>query len=75
MDKKLRKLAAAVLGCPEKKISIKTSPSNQPLWDSLAHISIINAVEDSFGIEFSTTEILSIKNIQDIQLLINKKKK
>ena len=32
-------------------------------WDSLAHVRIMIAVEEEFGVRFQTSEITSLKNI------------
>jgi len=32
-------------------------------WDSLAHVRIMIAVEEEFGVRFQTTEITSLKNV------------
>jgi acyl carrier protein len=35
-------------------------------WDSLSHVNLIVAVENSFGITFGQREIVSFKNIGDL---------
>lgn len=42
-------------------------------WDSLSHVNLIVAVESAFSIEFGQREILSLKNIGDLLLSIEKK--
>lgn len=32
-------------------------------WDSLAHVRIMIAVEEGFGVRFQTSEITSLKNV------------
>ncbi len=32
-------------------------------WDSLAHVRIMIAVEEEFGVRFQTSEITSLKNV------------
>lgn len=42
-------------------------------WDSLSHIQLVAAMEESFGIEFSSREILSWDNVGDLIDSIQKK--
>lgn len=44
-------------------------------WDSLAHIRLIVAIEKSFGLSFSASEISELKNVGEMISLILKKKK
>jgi acyl carrier protein len=44
-----------------------------PGWDSLSHVSILAAVEKEFGIRFKMLETLRLKNIGDLQRLIDAK--
>ncbi len=42
-------------------------------WDSLSHIQLVAAMEESFGIEFKSREILSWDNVGDLIDCIQKK--
>lgn len=42
-------------------------------WDSLSHIQLVAAMEEAFGIEFSSREILSWDNVGDLIDSIEKK--
>ncbi|QJR36201.1 acyl carrier protein [Gemmatimonas groenlandica] len=45
-------------------------------WDSLAHINIVAAVEDEFGVRFALGELQELKNIGDmIDLILQKQGK
>ena len=35
-------------------------------WDSLAHINLVTAVEDEFGIRFKMGEVSSMKNVGEM---------
>ena len=39
-------------------------------WDSIKHISLIVAVEDSFNIRFKTSDIDQMHNVGDLERLI-----
>jgi acyl carrier protein len=58
MEKKLKKIMAQILGVPESKITSDSSPDNLPSWDSLKHMNLILAIEQSFNISFDDEEII-----------------
>lgn len=47
-----------------------TTAGEVPGWDSLAHISLILAIEQHFKIRFSTTEIGGLSNVGELVDLI-----
>lgn len=40
-------------------------------WDSLIHITLMQAIEDEFNIKFAMKEIVSLKNVGDIVSIIS----
>ena len=42
-------------------------------WDSLAHVRIMIAVEEEFGVRFQTSEITSLKNVGGLVALVRSK--
>jgi acyl carrier protein len=49
-----------------------TMATDVPGWDSFSHISIIHQVEREFGIRFRPLEIISLKNLGDLQAFIDR---
>jgi acyl carrier protein len=64
---KLSSIFASVLGEPENRITEDASPKTLPRWDSLRHVSLVMALEDEFGITFSTSEIMSLSSVGGIR--------
>ena len=50
------------------------SAKDVPEWDSLTHISLIVAVEKSFGVRFRVGEVENAQNIGEFAELILKRK-
>lgn len=44
-----------------------------PGWDSLNHLNIISAIEEKFKIRIKGGELMRLKNIGDLQVLVDKK--
>jgi acyl carrier protein len=54
---------AEVLGLPPERLSEETSPDTTSEWDSLAAMNLVAALEETFGVEFTTTEIMRMRTI------------
>jgi acyl carrier protein len=42
-------------------------------WDSLSHINLIAGIEEEFRVKFTTAEVTSLKSVQDLAVLVEKK--
>lgn len=62
MMTEVRELVASVLNVPVTSVSDESGPENMEQWDSLAHITIVAALEERFGVNFEMTEILAIQS-------------
>ncbi len=54
-------------------LSNETTADDVEEWDSLSHIQLVVALEKTFGIKFTSREILSWDNIGDLVDCIGKK--
>ena len=69
----LENIIADILHLSNDDIKISSQIVDIPEWDSLAHITIISAIENRYKIKFSTKEIIQIKSVKDLKFLIEKK--
>jgi len=60
---KLITTVAEVLQVAPDSVNETTSMENCPAWDSLRHFSLILAVEDAFGVSFSSDDIPSLTEV------------
>ena len=51
----------------------EANSSDIPDWDSLAHIQLIAAIEDKFGIKFTLGEAVSAENVGEFIKIIEGK--
>jgi acyl carrier protein len=42
-----------------------------PGWDSLSHVNVVLAVEQHFGVRFRVMDVLRLKNVGDLQRLLD----
>lgn len=54
-------------------LSDETTADDVDGWDSLSHVQLVAAMEEAFGIEFKSREILSWDNVGDLIDSIGKK--
>jgi acyl carrier protein len=73
VSKELTSVILKVLALDEWDIGDDTLASEVPGWDSLNHINVILAVESHFGIRFENSELFRLKNIGDLQRMLDKK--
>jgi acyl carrier protein len=73
VSEKLKKVILAQLRLEDWEIGDETSAGSVPGWDSLSHAGVIAAVEDSFGIRFQTSEIIRLRNVGQLQALLDRK--
>lgn len=73
ISERLKKTILAVLNLEDYDIKRDTKATEVPGWDSLNHINVILAVEKEYQVRFKNIEILKLKNIGDLQNLVDSK--
>ena len=73
ISERLKKAILKELRLSDFNLKDETRASEIPGWDSLNHIKVILAVEKEYGIRFKTAELLRIKNVGDLQILLDNK--
>jgi acyl carrier protein len=69
----LKKIILETLKLDDFNLTENTLATEVPGWDSLSHINVILAVEKHYSIRFKNLEILRLKNVGDLQKLVNSK--
>lgn len=62
-----------VLDNSDLRITRESNAANVPGWDSLAHISLVAAIEQEFGIRFALGELEELKNVGEMIDLMQRK--
>ena len=74
ISERLKAVILRELDLDDFEILDETTADTVPGWDSLRHAEMIAAVESEFGVRFSTLEVLRLKNIGELQALIDRQK-
>jgi len=69
----LKTVILNVLKLDDWEIGDTTLAAEVPGWDSLSHINVVSAVERHFGVRFKNVEVLRLKNVGDLQRLVDSK--
>jgi len=70
---RLKKIILNELNLNDFDFKDETTANQVPGWDSFNHINVILAVEKDYDIHFKGLEILRVKNIGELQKLIDTK--
>lgn len=70
---KLNEVFRDVFDDDEITVNDATTASDIPDWDSLEHINLIVAVEETFSIKFNMGEVNDLKNVGEMVDIIVKK--
>jgi acyl carrier protein len=73
ISERLKKLVLRELDLDDYDFKEETTANMVPGWDSLSHIQIIVAIEKNYKVKFRGIEILKIKNMGELQGLIESK--
>ena len=63
MKERVIAIVGKVLNAPPGSITEKSSPDTVENWDSLAHMNIVLALEQEFGIQFDDEQLLEMLNV------------
>lgn len=71
ISRELKTTILSALNLEDWEITDTTTAGEIPGWDSLSHINVVLAVEKQFGVRFKGAEVLRLKNIGDLQRLVD----
>ena len=73
ISERLKRIILGTLQLEDFDILDDTTANMVPGWDSLSHVRIIIAIEENYGIRFKTLEVIRLKNVGQLQQLIDAK--
>jgi len=70
---KVREAFKATFDVDPQTITLETSASDIPLWDSVGHLSLASNLEQIFGITLDVDELMEMENVREIVRIITSK--
>jgi acyl carrier protein len=71
ISNELKQAVLEALKLEDWEFADETTAAQVPGWDSLSHVNVILAVEKKFGVRFKNLEVLKLKNVGDLQRLLD----
>lgn len=59
-------IVAEALGCPRELLTIDSAMKRTHGWDSLAHVSVVSALESTYEVSIPNEEMLSLASMKAI---------
>ena len=69
-EARLKQTVADSLTIDEDDIGDETSPNTEPAWTSLGHLTLMSAVEDAFGVQFSMEEMAAAQSFGELRSML-----
>lgn len=67
---RIKKVFSSVLRIPDEKCSDELSYGKD--WDSVAHMALIAALEDEFGIMIDTNDVIDLSSFLKAKMILEK---
>lgn len=71
MNPELRSVFADTLGLDPDAVTADTSRQSEPAWDSLNHLRLVTAVEETFRIRLSMAQIQAVTTAGELETMID----
>ena len=72
MKDRILNIISQELALPLSEVNADLGYNSTPEWDSVAHMSLISALEEEFSIVFENEQIVEMTNINAIEQIILK---
>jgi len=72
MEQKILEIVSQIMGVPLESVTLASSAENMPTWDSLKHMNLVLALEQTFDIHFSEEQIVELTRVETIQAVVGK---
>ncbi len=56
-----------------QSVSLETTASDIPSWDSVGHLSLAGTLEEIFGISLDVDDLMEMENVREIVRIISSK--
>ena len=73
IDERLAEIFRDLLDLGAGQLSEDFSRETVENWDSLNHLRLVTAVEETYGIDMTMDEVTSIASIADVQRIIDRR--
>jgi acyl carrier protein len=72
-ETRLHQVVARALRIPATQVSDESSPATLRRWDSLHHLDLMTEIEEAYGVQFSTADMVRAQSVGQIRHLLREK--
>jgi len=72
MEQKIFEIVSQIMGVPLESVTLASSAENIPTWDSLKHMNLVLALEQTFDIHLSEEQIVELTRVDSILTIVGK---
>ena len=76
MEELLPKVKAAfssTFDIDPRVVTLDSTPSDIPAWDSMGHVELASNLEQAFGVSFDVDELMAMENVKEICRIVQSK--
>jgi acyl carrier protein len=70
IDVQLQEIFRSVLRIPDLTLTDQLTTDEVPGWDSISHVRLMVAVEETFKVSFSASQLAMLENVGDLKRLL-----
>lgn len=70
---KVQEVFHEAFGIDSQSISLETTPSDVPAWDSVGHLDLASRLEQAFGVSLDVDDLMEMENVRGIVRVITAK--
>jgi acyl carrier protein len=70
---KVREAFKAAFDVDPQSVSLDTTTSDIPAWDSVGHLSLAGSLEEAFGVSLDVDELMEMESVREIVRIISTK--
>jgi len=71
---RVRQIVSDVFAVPLERVDATSSPETIEAWDSMQHLNLVLAVEDTFDLQFTPEEMELMRNVKQIVTVVELRK-
>ncbi len=75
IHERLQEVFQTVFADDSIELTAQTTAKDIPAWDSVAHINLMFAIEQAFGIQFAGNELAEFANIGELENYLSQRAK
>lgn len=70
---KVRTAFSSTFDMDARTITLDSTPSDIPAWDSMGHVELASCLERAFGVSFDVDDLMAMENVKEICRVVQSK--